>query len=90
FYNVSGLEIMTEGAGFDDFVISYVRPNSPAEKAGIKIDDEIIALNGISVTGLGISDIYQSLRKRAGKRVSLRIRRGDQMMKVRFAIDAQI
>lgn len=90
YYNVSGLEIMTEGAGFDDFVISYVRPNSPAERAGIKIDDEIIALNGISVTGLGISDIYQSLRKRAGKRVSLRIKRGDQLMKVRFAIDAQI
>ncbi|MEM6343005.1 MAG: PDZ domain-containing protein [Bacteroidota bacterium] len=90
YYNISGLEIMTKGAQFDDFVVSYVRPNSPAERAGIKIDDEIVALNGISVQGLGISDIYQSLRRRAGKRVNLRIRRGDELMKIRFAIETQI
>lgn len=90
YYNISGLEIMTKGAKFDDFIVSYVRPNSPAEKAGIKIDDEIVSLNGIAVTGLGISDIYQSLRRRVGKRVNLRIRRGDEVVKIRFAIDTQI
>ncbi|MFK7926504.1 MAG: PDZ domain-containing protein [Bacteroidia bacterium] len=90
YYNISGLEIMTKGVEFDDFVVSYVRPNSPAEKAGIKIDDEIVSLNGVSVNGLGISDIYQSLRRKVGKRVNIRIRRGDKMMKIRFAIVTQI
>ncbi|MEL7531980.1 MAG: aspartyl protease family protein [Bacteroidota bacterium] len=90
YYNISGLEIMTKGVEYDDFVVSYVRPNSPAEKAGIKIDDEIVSLNGISVQGLGISDIYQSLRRRVGRRVNVRIRRGGELMKIRFAIETQI
>jgi regulator of sigma E protease len=44
-------------------VIGFVQPDSPAQKAGFKPNDEITAINGISLkeSGRGVSEIIQGL-----------------------------
>jgi len=89
-YNLSGLELLSEGQDFSTFVISYVRPESPAAKVGIQVDDEIISLNGSSVNGLSIEDLYGGLSKRRGKVISIKIKRGDEVFRKKFRLIAEI
>jgi len=89
-YNISGIEVMAKGNQFQSFIISYVRPNSPAAEAGIQINDEILALNGLPITNLNIGDMYLNLNKRIGKRVSLKVRRGDLTLKKRFELVSEL
>lgn len=89
-YNVSGIEVMAKGQSFQSFFITYVRPNSPAAEAGIQINDEIVALNGIPINGLDIGDMYLNLNKKIGKKVSLKIKRGQSTMKKRFDLISEL
>ena len=89
-YNVSGLEIISSGAEYDTYIISYVRPNSPADLAGVKVNDEIVAMNGFSLDNFEISDIYGTLSKRAGRFVHLKIKRGERTIKARFRLKSEI
>ena len=89
-YNVSGLEIVSHGDNFDNFVINYVRPNSPAAKAGIKINDKLIAMNGFPLIKYDINSVYATLTRRAGRYIHLKIKRGDEIKKVRFQLKKEI
>ncbi len=89
-YNVSGIEVLAKGHTYENFFISYVRPNSPAAEAGIQIDDEIVALNGISISGLDIGDMYLNLNKKIGKKISVKIRRGESTFKKRFSLISEL
>ncbi|GAB4420471.1 MAG: hypothetical protein OHK0039_34080 [Bacteroidia bacterium] len=89
-YNVSGIELLTMGENFENFVISYVRPNSPAARAGLQVNDEVLALNGLSVNGLEIDEVYGNLFKRSGRTVYLKIKRGNRVIKTRFELVTEI
>jgi hypothetical protein len=89
-YNRSGLELITLGTQYDTFVISYVRPDSPAAKVGLQVDDEIISLNGNSTNGLTIEDLYGSLSQHHGKTIVVKIKRGEQVLKKRFELHSEI
>lgn len=52
-------------------------PGSPAEKAGLKSGDEIIAIDGKSVTGVDPSVVLRSVLGPAGTTVTLTIHRPD-------------
>ncbi len=51
-------------------------PNSPAEEAGIKPDDLVIAVDGEDMTGIDGDIVLQSIRGPAGTTVNLTIQRG--------------
>ncbi|MDX1771045.1 MAG: S41 family peptidase [Planococcaceae bacterium] len=59
--------------------ISVVSPikNSPAEKAGILPNDQIIAVDGESIQGMSASEAVLLIRGEKGTSVSLTIKRGD-------------
>ena len=57
---------------YDRFVISYVRPDSPADQAGILVGDQIISINGIDVEGSKIDQLYGTLLKRRGRILTLK------------------
>lgn len=75
------LESSFEGIGAEvgtvDGKIVIISPfkNSPAEKAGIKPNDEILKVNGESVKGLDLSKATLKIRGKRGTTVSLEIKR---------------
>jgi carboxyl-terminal processing protease len=64
-----------EGGG-----ITVVAPmeGTPAEKAGVKAGDRIVAIDGRSTEGQSLSDVIKVMRGEPGSRVELTLRRGDE------------
>ena len=64
-------------------LVTGVIPKSPAEKAGIKIQDRIIEFNGISIKKPG--DLSKTVRKSPfGKQVSLKLIRGGKQITLKI------
>ncbi len=72
-YNISGLEVIASGKEYEDFRVSYIRPGSPAEQAGIRIGDKIIAVNGQRVTGQDITYFYNLLSYNGNKKITFKL-----------------
>ncbi len=89
-YNMSGLEFISGGPAFDTFIITYVRPNSPAEAAGIKVNDQVISLNGKVSDEMNIEQIYGNLSRGEGRRVWIKLRRGSEVIKASFKLQSEI
>ncbi len=67
------------GAGIFDkketLLISDIKKNSPADSSGLKIGDEITAVNGIQITKKNISEIRKNLKGEPGSTIDLTIKR---------------
>ncbi|MCU1593484.1 MAG: C-terminal processing peptidase-3 [Frankiales bacterium] len=57
-------------------LISQVAADSPAESAGVRVGDQLRAVDGRATRGLLPADVATALRGRAGSRVSLLLVRG--------------
>jgi carboxyl-terminal processing protease len=68
-----GIGVTLETSG--DFNITAVSEQSPAQKAGIKVGDKIVAIDGIPVAGRQAIDIIHQLRGPIGSVVALTIAR---------------
>ncbi|MFZ1458181.1 MAG: S41 family peptidase [Saprospiraceae bacterium] len=74
-----------DGIGVENFIIddtvrvSAVLKNSPAEKAGIRIFDKIISIDGKPVTGKDTkySDVRNLLKQKSGTKVKMYFHRGN-------------
>jgi len=67
-----GLEVARQGEGF---VVSASLDETPAARAGIRVGDALVAIDGERVRGLSLQDVLQRLRGPAGKRVLLTLMR---------------
>ncbi|MSO77323.1 MAG: PDZ domain-containing protein [Alphaproteobacteria bacterium] len=56
-------------------LVGKVLPETPAERAGIQANDEIIAIDGADVVGNPIPDVVSKLRGQSGTRVTIALRR---------------
>jgi carboxyl-terminal processing protease len=65
---------LAEGGGVE---IKYLFAEQPAEKAGLEVGDVIVAVDGKSVTGLGLTEAITLIRGPRGSTVHLKVRRGD-------------
>lgn len=91
-YNVSGLTVRSTGIGLnlDEYEIIEVREGSAGDKAGLKVGDKIVTMNGVSREYLRLSNIMAKLSQRPGKKVSLEIERDGQKKKVKLILSDQI
>jgi carboxyl-terminal processing protease len=69
-----GIGITLETAN-NDFTISAVTDNSPAQRAGLRVGDRIVAIDGTPVAGRQAIDIIHQLRGPLGSVVALTIDR---------------
>lgn len=60
--------------------------NSPAEKAGVKADDEILEINGESTKGISVDKAADKIRGEKGTTVNLLIKRKGEVNPLRFII----
>ena len=72
-----GIQIATKDGKL--MVIAPIE-DSPAEKAGLLADDEIIEINGESTKGLSIDKAAEKIRGQEGTTVNLKIKRKDKML----------
>ena len=72
-----GMSIRTleDGSGFE---IIRVEPNGPADEAGVKAGDVVVAVFGQRVEGLNASDLSAQVKGEAGTTVDLTFLRGEE------------
>lgn len=68
-----------------DGVIKYVRTGSAAEKSGLSVNDEILAINGNRVTGENIADILSNYA--LGEQIEIILSRDNVMMKLVMSME---
>lgn len=85
-YNMSGIDLVSGGKGYKDFIVSELIDDSPAEKAGIEVGDIIISLNGIWKENLTLSHINHTFRSKEKKKIRLRILREGEVIKKSFRL----
>ncbi len=74
----------TAERNFDQpFVVTTVEAGSPAQKAGLQVNDRVLGVNG-KPTGLYIEDSFKGLK--AGDRVILQIKRGNKEQNLSYKI----
>ena len=81
-----------EGIGAEvDLTGQYIKivdpfPGSPAEKAGLKAGDEIVAVDGVDMTGVNPSVARDKLLGPAGTHVKLTVKRAGESQPLQFDI----
>lgn len=64
----------------DSLLVARVRPGSPADRAGIRPADRVVAIDGQTVTGTKLQELRANWRP--GVAVRVRLRRGDEVRDV--------
>jgi hypothetical protein len=83
-YDRSGMWINQSASGFS---VVDVTKGAPADQAGLKVGDEIVAVNGSAATSLKLYDLRQELRDDApGTVVALTVKRGGETKDVRITL----
>ncbi len=86
-FDRSGLAVIAGGANLRTYTIANVVPNSPAVRAGMKVGDRIVAVNGKSVGFMTLGGIIRKLEGKVGRRIKLRFERDGEYFLVRFRLE---
>lgn len=79
-YNIAGMELIQAQPPFPGYEVSAVWKDSPACKAGIKVGDQLIGINNLSVFNLSLTDVRGLLQKPSRVPLSIMyLRSGKQM-----------
>jgi hypothetical protein len=78
--DMTGLKTRLKNKNYD---ILRVNPGSPAIEAGIKQGDKIVVINGANASEISENDL-ESLFKKEGETINLKIKRGSNVMKFTF------
>jgi len=74
-----GVDLAGVGANLvaspEGIVVSGVRPDDPAARAGIQPGDRIVSIDGESTEGMSVTDAIQRLRGKAGTNVGVSVER---------------
>ncbi|HTX59566.1 MAG TPA: S41 family peptidase [Verrucomicrobiae bacterium] len=70
---VSGIGVMIENDPPGTLDVAYVIPGTPADRAGLRPGDEILAIDGAPAKDLSVGDASKLLRGKAGTVVSLQL-----------------
>jgi predicted metalloprotease with PDZ domain len=74
---------LQESAGARHYLVRELRSGLPAEKAGLKVGDRVVACNGIALAAVTSDREAKRLcRVEAGQTLQLDVRRADQMMAI--------
>jgi len=66
--------------------IAAVLAGSPAEAAGLRKGDEIVAFDGRPAAALGLEGVWASAGRREGESVRVRVRRGGELLEVALTL----
>jgi PDZ domain len=84
-YDLSGLWLEASGPQLNRYKVGAVTKKTPAQSAGVKIGDEIIAINNRAVSGLTLVQVRQTLSQ-AGQEITLHLARKTKPITVRLLL----
>jgi C-terminal processing protease CtpA/Prc len=90
YYDMSGLTVKAPYGKLPIFVISIVRENSPADKAGLKAGDIITNINGKSAANYSLAEIHALFSSKARKQIHISVNRHGKMVSYHFRLEADI
>jgi len=70
--------------------ITYIRPNSVADKAGLKVSDRIITLNGRKAVNYKLTEISEILQKNVDEIIIIEVERKGKIIKVELLLNEEI
>jgi len=85
-YDRSGLNLIADGAFLEDFVVQNVMEGSPADLAGVKKGDRLVSFNHLGAKFFSLSRLHALLRKKPGKKIRLKIKRGEDKIVLKFQL----
>jgi predicted aspartyl protease len=85
--SLSGM-LPVESAG--KIVVSSVEQGSPAYRAGIRQDDQVISINGQDVSSLGLKALRQMLQAKPGTELRVVVKRGEETRQFEFVLERPI
>ena len=65
--------------------VAHVHPEGPAQQAGLKHGDEVVTVNGASVTGMTYEQVVKMVRGEAGTVVKLGVKREGGVREIAIA-----
>jgi len=80
--DLSGLWPVAHGQDFSVARVRFVIPDSPAARAGVQVDDLILAVDGVLVSELRLSGVFDLLRSGVGSTRVLRIDRNGEILEI--------
>lgn len=69
------------------YEVAEIRPNSPAEIAGLQVGDEVISLNGRPVYRYSLKKINDILSSKEGRRIKIEIIRDRKSLEIEFRLE---
>lgn len=78
-HDMSGLDIRAYRDNLHRYYIKNITPDSPADKAGLQVDDEIVFFNSKNSSEISLTEIYNLLSKKEGKMIDIIYRRNGKL-----------
>ncbi len=86
-FNTSGVDIVALPPKFDQYAVSDVRPNSPADRVYVEKGDKIISINGIVAKKDAMPLLVQLLKSKAGTKIQMVLERGTSIFDKEFVTE---
>ncbi|HMQ48740.1 MAG TPA: aspartyl protease family protein [Saprospiraceae bacterium] len=83
-YDKSGLSLISYGLSLNKFRVFSVLPGSPAAEAGLQKDDDIKTVNGWPASLWDLASLNAKFKKKAGKKITLKVLRNGEKLKFTF------
>lgn len=80
-YDKSGLTLFAYGKNLNNYIIRDVLAGSPGEEIGLMVGDEILKIGIWPAKWVSLGYINQKLSGKAGKKIKLKIKRGNKKLK---------
>ena len=85
-YDMSGMSVNATGESLDTLKVVNVNEGSPAFFANIRKNDIIHSINGMSLRTNRLSDIYELLQSKDGRKIKCKLYQGDGKRKIIFRL----
>jgi C-terminal processing protease CtpA/Prc len=82
-YDMSGMFLVARGADFASKTVQSVADGTPASEAGVRKDDQIIAVDHLATADMKLDEVRELFR-RAGVTHQLDLRRGADSLSVKL------
>jgi hypothetical protein len=89
-HDMSGIELYLQEDKTRHYFISRVEPGSPADKAGIQVDDELAFINFQPASGFKLDDINSLFKAGDGKTIIISVFRNHELMVKVFKLKQRI